>query len=131
MDVFWPTIVVLGMFILRLAVPVAITIAVGYWLRRLDDRWQAEALARQAETAVASQPSEPVIEMFRVIDRNCCDYNNCPEEKYECCPAHQNPDVPCWMARYRAEGRLPAKCYRCQLFSARRIQEYDRPKVLA
>jgi hypothetical protein len=31
-----------GMLVLRLAVPLAITFALGYALRRLDNRWQAE-----------------------------------------------------------------------------------------
>ena len=39
---------VVGMFILRLGVPLVITLMVGYWLRQLDARWQAEALARKA-----------------------------------------------------------------------------------
>jgi uncharacterized membrane protein YraQ (UPF0718 family) len=129
MDLFWPTMAVFGMFILRLGVPLTITVAVGYWLRRLDDRWQAEALARQAEAAVARQQGEPAIEMFRVIGKNCCEVNNCPEGTFHCCPAHQNADMPCWMARYRAEGRLPAKCYRCQLFSARRVRNYEQEKI--
>ena len=37
---------VLGLFLLRLGVPLAVTLAVGYWLRRLDNKWQAEARAR-------------------------------------------------------------------------------------
>jgi hypothetical protein len=44
MDGSWITILgVLGLFLLRLGVPLAITLIIGYWLRRLDDRWQAEA----------------------------------------------------------------------------------------
>lgn len=41
-------IIILGMFILRLGVPLAVTLAVGYWLRHLDAKWKAEAPAREA-----------------------------------------------------------------------------------
>jgi DMSO/TMAO reductase YedYZ heme-binding membrane subunit len=35
--------VVVGMILLRLMVPVAITLALGYALRRLDAKWHPEA----------------------------------------------------------------------------------------
>jgi len=38
-------VVITGMFVLRLGVPLAITLAVGYLLRRLDAKWQAESEA--------------------------------------------------------------------------------------
>ena len=51
MDSLLQTAVIVGMFALRLGIPLAITLLVGYWLRRLEDKWQAEARARQ-ETEV-------------------------------------------------------------------------------
>jgi hypothetical protein len=47
MDALLQTAIIVGMFILRLGIPLAITLLVGYWLRRLDNKWQAEAKARQ------------------------------------------------------------------------------------
>jgi hypothetical protein len=112
--------IILGMFILRLGVPLAITLAVGYWLRRLDAKWQAEALARQA-TSLARQKleAEPKIEVFRVIGQPCWVLKDCPQVLYAQCPAFQQAEIPCWLSRYRAEGSLPAKCYHCELFSPR------------
>ena len=46
MDWWWQGAIILGMFLLRLAVPLAITLLVGYLLHRLDARWQAEAQAQ-------------------------------------------------------------------------------------
>jgi hypothetical protein len=43
MDSFYAAIIVLGFFLLRLGVPLLITAAVCYGLRRLDAHWQAEA----------------------------------------------------------------------------------------
>ena len=36
---------VIGMFLLRVGVPLAITVGVVYLLKRLDRRWEAEARA--------------------------------------------------------------------------------------
>jgi hypothetical protein len=43
MDWLLGVVVITGMFVLRLGVPLAITLAVGYLHRRLDAKWQAEA----------------------------------------------------------------------------------------
>ncbi len=41
-----PSAIVVGMFIVRLGVPLAITLAIAYFLRRLDAKWKAEAQAK-------------------------------------------------------------------------------------
>lgn len=42
----------IGMFLLRLGVPFLVTVAIGYMLKRLDAKWQAEA-----DASVSSQPT--------------------------------------------------------------------------
>ena len=51
---------IIVLFVLRLGVPLLITLALAYSLKRLDARWQAEADSeRQArEAAEASKPVE-------------------------------------------------------------------------
>jgi len=118
--------IILGMFILRLGVPLVITLAIGAWLRRLDAKWRAEALAQQqvrplvgkadrAQRPVEVEPKteEPV----KARDKPCWILKNCPETIRSRCPAFQHPEIPCWLARRQAEGRLPATCYGCELFS--------------
>lgn len=129
MEVWLQVAAVIGMFVLRLGVPLAITLTVGYWLRRLDAKWQAEALARQADAAIAQQEAgaEPVIEMFTMIEQpSCWEQRGCSEGTYIGCPAYQQANLPCWLARLRAEGRLPQPCYRCKLFTAGQIR-YRQP----
>ena len=46
---------IIGMFILRFGVPLAITLAVGHWLCRLDARWQAEVKARRREAGLTRE----------------------------------------------------------------------------
>jgi hypothetical protein len=45
------------MFVLRLGVPLLITVAIAYGLKRLDARWQAEA---ETEAQAKPTPAAPV-----------------------------------------------------------------------
>ena len=49
---------VIGMFLLRVGVPLAITVGVVYLLKRLDRRWEMEARAEQRAGRVTEQPAE-------------------------------------------------------------------------
>jgi hypothetical protein len=104
--------VVFGMFILRLGVPLAITFAIGYALRRLDARWEAEAVTHREQEQV---PAE--LKALKTVDQPCWEIKGCSEEKRAQCPACNAWDIPCWVARLRATGRLPAECHNCDLFS--------------
>lgn len=117
---------VISMFVLRLGVPLAITLLVGYGLRRLDAKWQAEARTRlEAHRAWNKKEIESAIEMYHVIEQPCWVLRECPESVRLDCPACQQPDIPCWMARRQAEGRLPSTCYYCELFSLRQVAEAE------
>ena len=113
---------VVGLFFLRLIVPLTIMFAVGYWLRRLDAKWQAEAEARQ-KTAQRGQPvalqSLPLAadDVGQLIRERCWDLRRCASTKRAQCPAFAQPDVLCWQAREQAEGQLPAKCSGCELYA--------------
>jgi hypothetical protein len=139
MDTWISTLGVIGLFILRLGVPLAITLAIGYWLRRLDAKWQAEAQA-QRPIAQGVQPSlgdgsliakekevlglgetsgergNLSLKSFRINAQPCWLIKDCPESIRLSCPAYQYPYLACWMARYRATGQIPPQCYNCDLF---------------
>jgi uncharacterized membrane protein YraQ (UPF0718 family) len=104
--------VVVGMFLLRLGVPLAITLAVGYWLRRLDARWEAEA---QAQWEQEEAPAE--LKALKTTEQPCWETKGCDEASRAQCPACKLWDIPCWVARLRATGRLPTECFNCELFS--------------
>jgi hypothetical protein len=126
MDGLGDAAVIAGMFILRLGVPLAITLAVGYVLLRLDAKWQAEAWAEwessqleqeeQAEQAAGGATSP-------VAKQACWELKGCSQTVRDQCPATQRPNIPCWLARRRAEGRLPAACYDCELFSLKQVSQ--------
>jgi hypothetical protein len=76
----WPheAAIVVGMFVLRLGVPLVITLVVAYSLRRLDAKWQAEA-SEQWETI---QPQEKLVaetERFQAGKQPCWSLKRCDE----------------------------------------------------
>ena len=112
----WEELVVIaGFFVLRLGIPLAITIVLAWFLRRLDSKWALEAERQReqenqpATTAVSAEPKPSP----------CWVVKGCPEEVYRNCPAHILQTLPCWVARIRVEGRMPALCANCALFRAR------------
>lgn len=103
---------ILGMFILRLGIPLAITLGIGYALRRLDARWEAEAVTFREQEAA---PVE--LQALKTVDQPCWEVKGCDEDSRAKCPACKAWDIPCWVARLRATGRLPAECHGCEIFS--------------
>jgi hypothetical protein len=55
---FTDMLVFTGMLFLRFGVPLLIVIGIGYLLKRLDRRWEAEAWAEQRKTQAAEVPAE-------------------------------------------------------------------------
>ena len=126
MDGIGDAAVIAGMFILRLGVPLAITLAVGYLLLRLDRKWQAEAWAewkssQLEEEEQAGQAAGRVTSP--AAGQLCWDLKDCSQAVREQCSAFKQPNIPCWLARRRAEGRLPAACYDCELFSLKQVSQ--------
>jgi hypothetical protein len=109
--------IVAGMFLLRLGVPLMATLAVGYWLRRLDAKWQAEALARQKAQDPLLQELSDALESLPTqrLCRKTKDYATVIGDLEPGCALL---DIPCWVARFRVTGRLPEECYECELFAA-------------
>jgi hypothetical protein len=85
---------------LRIGIPVAVTILVIALLRRLDKRWQKESLAL---------PMVPVGE-------HCWEVKGCSKEQMENCPAVAQPDVPCWQTFRSKDGALNEVCLDCEVF---------------
>lgn len=120
MNVLIELIAVIVLSVLRLGVPIAVTIGIVWGLRRLDGRWQADAQARHASRVVAEglvAPEDVISPM--AAERPCWSENGCPPEKKRLCAACSATDIPCWMARLRADGKLPARCYGCARFKTR------------
>jgi hypothetical protein len=124
------------LFVLRLGVPLLITLAIGYGLGRLDAKWQAEAeaerqAAAQAQAAAVQPQPRPAglaAAAYQFPGRQpmpvgvmagppCYSLKGCSEAMQAACPATRQPAVPCWAARLGAEGQLPMECKGCQLYN--------------
>lgn len=114
------------LFVLRLGVPLLVTLVLAYLLKRLDTRWQAEAREerRSREAAAASKPVtapkpvgqrplQPLIALDSAGALPCWMSKGCTDAMRAACAATHQPTVPCWQARTTAEGRLPAECKGC------------------
>ena len=84
---------------LRLVVPIAITVIVVYFLRRLDARWQTEA---EGLPLVIEKPE-------------CWRIKGCPPERRAACPAAKS-DLPCWQVFRLPNGYLREQCLICAVF---------------
>lgn len=106
---------VIGFTLLRFGVPFLITAGVAWWLYRLDRKWSGTA-------PVASSPADtPAARATaahnRIIGEPCWVYRACPEKVREQCPAYLHPELPCWLARLRHDGRLAGGCRCCSVFA--------------
>ncbi len=110
---------VLLLFILRLGIPLALSLLLAWGLHRLDKYWQSKPGRPQA---IPGQPSGATEARATdvppgLVDRPCWAYRGCPESKRKSCPAGCGTDVLCWLARLRHDGRLPAACRTCPIFT--------------
>ncbi|MBK8047474.1 MAG: hypothetical protein IPK16_10330 [Anaerolineales bacterium] len=118
------TVAVVFLFLLRLGIPLAVTALVVWGMRRLDARWQAEAEASYVSRAVTAGKLQPAnVTTPLAAQQPCWAFQHCSEAKRAGCAACKATDLPCWMARLRAEGRLPGRCYGCSFFRTRRKME--------
>ena len=90
-------------FLLRLAIPIALTILVVGLLKLLDERWERVARGEQIPAGIAK-------------NIGCWIINNCSEEQRSGCLAAANPDRPCWQIFRGPDGRLQERCLACAIF---------------
>jgi hypothetical protein len=147
---------VLGLFLLRFGVPLAVTAGIVYLLKRLDKRWEEEARAVPRAAEIAELPAQrpavpatterPVVPartpvpampfiippgrgkvpaagqvqasagLAAQVPQHCWDVKGCGDTAKAQCAAPHNPEMPCWQARFGAEGAIPEDCVHCDVF---------------
>jgi len=90
--------VILAGLFLRLAIPIAATGVMIYFLHKLDLRWQAEA-----NTPVAVEKPQ------------CWKVKGCTPEQMNNCIAGQS-SLPCWQVYRLPNGYLRNECLACEVF---------------
>lgn len=101
---------VIAGIILRLALPLLVTLAVAMFLKRLDDRWREQSLRETIGAAGAAIPVQSL---------HCWEAFGCEPEARKNCKAYANPDTPCWETM-SSGGLLQDACKRCP-FRARKL----------
>jgi hypothetical protein len=92
--------------LIRMGIPILITILLVRWLRRLDERWQSEAKAKRS----------PVSDTARAINIGCWEIKGCSAEQTANCRARANLDTPCWQLFRGSDGHLQERCIGCEVF---------------
>jgi hypothetical protein len=103
MDWLTTSFAVFLLLVLRVAIPIAVTIAFIGLLKWLDERWKKEADVEGGQ-------------LVKVGNVGCWEINNCPEEMRAGCKAYNNPDTPCWQVFRDKDGRLRERCIGCDIF---------------
>lgn len=101
MEIITAVLAVITGIALRLAIPIGITAIAIYFLRHLDNRWQAEA---------EEQLLLPVVEKAK-----CWEVNGCTAEMRASCDGYQS-ELPCWQAFRTKNGYLQERCLACDVF---------------
>jgi hypothetical protein len=99
METFPSVLAVLLGLLIRLAIPIAGTCILIYFLRKLDAHWQAEAQL--------NPPSTQKVECWKV--------KGCPPDQQKNCVAASS-SLPCWQAFRQPNGYLREGCISCEVF---------------
>lgn len=92
--------IVIAGLLIRLAIPIALTAVLIFFLRKLDAHWQAEAEVLQSA----------------LPDVECWKIKNCNTEQRDACVTYQ-ATLPCWQAKRLPNGYLREECLSCEIFT--------------
>ena len=104
------TFAILSMFALRIGLPIALTLAVGYWMEK-----------KLALRERAGQPVRPAACSAKIIQIHCWDIKKCASATRTQCAAYQHPDLPCWLALQVSGEKVRPECYACAFYKPERI----------
>jgi hypothetical protein len=98
--------VIVGLLI-RLGIPIGVTVVFVWLLSRLDRRW---------EEGARISPGKQVTSIIRARNPGCWEINKCTVENRKNCTAYLHPETPCWQVFRNSDGRLKPACIGCKVF---------------
>ncbi len=101
---------VIGLFVLRLGVPIVVMVLLSWGVSAYVQREEARALEAEKREALARAVAEAA------VPQACWDVKGCSAEDKADCPAVRRPDLPCWLAKQLAVGRLSPACEACPMY---------------
>ncbi len=115
-DTLIDTVVILFMFVLRIGVPVAITLLIGRWLeKKLAPAEQQQTETKPRYTTRTSRSGGKIIQI------HCWEAKHCESAKRAQCAAYKRPDLPCWLALQAEGGKLREECFTCAFYKPQNI----------
>ncbi len=109
------SLIVLALFVLRVGVPIALTLAFGHWL---------EKKLRPHETTEKPQVKVELLRRTKasnVIRLHCWDIKRCDGAARAQCAACRHPDLPCWLALQVEGVKVREQCFTCAFYKPQMI----------
>ena len=103
-------VVIIFMFVLRIGVPIALTLAFGYWLEK--------KLSLPAEEHKPEQIAQPRVTRSdgKIIQLRCWDVKRCDATRRAQCAALKHPELPCWLALQAEGNKVREDCFTCVMY---------------
>ncbi len=101
-------VIVLLLFVVRIGIPIALTLAFGYWLER--KLRPPEAPAETLESVHVARKRSNIIRL------HCWDIKRCEPAQRAQCAAYQHPNLPCWLAIQVEGGKVREQCFTCGFY---------------
>lgn len=106
---------IIFMFVLRIGVPLAVTLAFGYWLeKKLAPREEIQAPKEEQNEPRWSRSG-------KIIQMHCWDLKRCEPATRAHCAAFKHPDLPCWLALQVEGDKVQEACFTCALYKPQAI----------
>lgn len=121
----WAEVLILiGMFLIRVIVPAAILLAIGFLYEYLVEKH----MPREGGSAMPQIDKETALPVITIRNTSapqpemywapaCWEVMHCPAERRAACPAAQRQGVPCWVTMQLLTGQLPDRCLACPIFT--------------
>ncbi len=106
--------IVLGMFLLRIGLPIILLFALGYWLQKKMHPQEADKPSQR--TAGARLLPFRQSQTTSSSSTHCWDVKHCDLTVRAQCPAYASPDLPCWLALQAAGVKLRDECHTCEWY---------------
>lgn len=107
------TATVIFMFILRIGLPLAVTLAFGYWLEKKLNPQEIQ-IKKEARVTQSGKRGN-------IIHLHCWDVKRCEQAQRAQCAAYKHPELPCWLALQVEGDKINEQCFTCALYKPQAI----------
>lgn len=105
----------LAMCVVRIGIPIAITLALGYWLEKKLRSPEESTVHPVVKNELGRRRAAKFFEL------HCWDLKGCDTTRRAECAAFQHPDLPCWLALQVEGDKLREECFTCELYKSEEI----------